>query len=95
MTFILTAALTRLQFTWARKPDWSHFYSYSEEIWQYFKDVVDSFELQKYMKLNHEITAADWNEDEGLWHVRVKNLVTGSEFIDKAEVFIKGGGILK
>ncbi len=83
------------QFTWARKADWSHFYSYSEEIWQYFKDVVDTFGLRKYMKLRHEIIGAEWDEKEGLWSVKVKDLLSGSIFVDKAEVFINGGGVLK
>ncbi|KAH8810649.1 FAD/NAD-P-binding domain-containing protein [Xylogone sp. PMI_703] len=82
------------QFTWARNPNWSHFYSYSEEIWSYFKDVVETFGLRKYIKLNHEIIGADWNESEGLWHIEVKNLISGLVFIDKAEVLINGGGVL-
>ncbi|EXJ66857.1 uncharacterized protein A1O5_10052 [Cladophialophora psammophila CBS 110553] len=82
------------KFTWARKADWSHFYSYSEEIWQYFKDIVDTLELEKYMKLNHEIIDAEWHEDEGIWHLKVKNLIDGTEFVDRAEIFINGGGIL-
>ena len=84
-----------MKFTWARKPDWSHFYSYSEEIWQYFRDVVKKFDLRKFMKLNHEIVGAYWDNDRGLWDVHVKNLLTGDVFIDSAEVFINGGGILK
>jgi len=48
----------------------------------------------KYMKLQHEIVGAYWNEADGLWEIKVKNLITGVEFIDKAEVFINGGGIL-
>lgn len=47
------------------------------------------------MKLNHEVIAADWDEEEGMWHVTVKDLLTGAEFVDKAHVFINGGGVLK
>ncbi|KAH0844043.1 hypothetical protein FOPE_08936 [Fonsecaea pedrosoi] len=83
------------QFTWARKPDWSHFYSYSEEIWQYFADVVERFQLRKYMKLNHEIIDATWDEDLGVWNVQVKNLITNEVFVDQAEILINGGGVLK
>ncbi|OAL32860.1 hypothetical protein AYO20_07651 [Fonsecaea nubica] len=82
------------QFTWARKPDWSHFYSYSEEIWQYFADVVERFQLRKYMKLNHEIIDATWDEDLGVWNVQVKNLITNEVFVDQAEILINGGGVL-
>lgn len=84
-----------LQFTWARKPDWSHFYSSSEEIWQYLRDVVDKFDLMKYMKLSHKIIGAQWDNDRGVWDLQIKNLVTGVTFTDTAEIFINGGGILK
>lgn len=47
------------------------------------------------MKLNHEIVGAEWNEKDGLWEVEVKDLLCGSTFIDKAEVLINGGGVLK
>ncbi|KAH8692574.1 hypothetical protein BGW36DRAFT_399412 [Talaromyces proteolyticus] len=82
------------QFTWARKPDWSHFYSYSEEIWQYFKDVVDTFDLMKFFKLRHQVVGAYWDDGKGVWDVHVKDLSSGQIFIDSAEIFINGGGIL-
>ncbi|OQV05521.1 hypothetical protein CLAIMM_10248 [Cladophialophora immunda] len=82
------------QFTWARKPDWSHFYSYSEEIWAYFRDLVDRFQLRKYMRLNHEVVGASWDEDQGTWKVRVKNLKTNEVIVDQAEILINGGGVL-
>ena len=84
-----------VQFTWARNPNWSHFYSYSEEIWQYLRDIVDRFDLQKNMKLNHEITGAYWDEGKGVWEVHVKNLISGATFIDTAEILINGSGLLK
>jgi cation diffusion facilitator CzcD-associated flavoprotein CzcO len=87
--------LTYWQFSWARKPDWSHFYSYSEEIWQYFNDVVEKFELRKFMKLNHRVTGASWDQDTGIWNVEVSNLLTNETFVDQAEVIINGGGVLK
>ncbi|KAH8689342.1 FAD/NAD-P-binding domain-containing protein [Talaromyces proteolyticus] len=82
------------QFTWARKPDWKHFYSSGEEIFDYFQDVVDFFDLRKYFHLNHEVRGAYWDEEEGVWNIHVKNLKTGQIFLDTAEVFINNGGFL-
>lgn len=56
---------------------------------------MDIFGLEKYMKLSHEVIRADWNDNDGLWHVQVKDLLSGTIFVDKAEVFINGGGVLK
>ncbi|EXJ66168.1 uncharacterized protein A1O5_10784 [Cladophialophora psammophila CBS 110553] len=82
------------QFTWARNPDWTHFYSSSPEIWQYFKDCVDRYGLMKYFKLNHQVEGAYWDSKTGKWDVHIKNLLTGNTFVDTCDVFINGGGIL-
>jgi glycerol-3-phosphate dehydrogenase len=47
------------------------------------------------VKLRHEIIGAFWNEEEGLWHVKVRRIETSEEFEDTAEILINGGGILK
>lgn len=83
------------QFTWARNPNWSQFYSSATEIWQYFKDVVDRFGLQKYMTLNHEVIGAYWDAQKGVWEVHVKNLLNGTTFVDTAEILVNGSGLLK
>jgi cation diffusion facilitator CzcD-associated flavoprotein CzcO len=83
------------QYTWARNPNWSHFYSSAPEIWQYLRDVVDRFGLMKYFKLSHEIVGAYWDNDRGVWDIHVRDLVSGETFVDSAEVFINGAGLLK
>jgi hypothetical protein len=47
------------------------------------------------MKLNHQITGAYWDENQGFWEVHVKDLISGTTFIDTAEIFINGSGLLK
>ncbi|OAG37868.1 hypothetical protein AYO21_07974 [Fonsecaea monophora] len=81
------------QFTWAPNPDWTHYYSTSPEIWRYFKDVVEKHDLAKYIKLNHEVIGAEWNEEEGLWHVSVRD-ANGQVFEDTCNVLLNGTGIL-
>lgn len=83
------------QYTWARNPDWSRFYSYAPEIWQYLRDVCVRFDLLKYMKLNHEVKSANWDDESATWTVEVENLSTGEIITDEAEVLINGTGILK
>ena len=55
------------QFTWHRNPNWSHYYSSSTEIWQYFKDIATTYDLEKYVKLNTSVESATWNEETGKW----------------------------
>lgn len=47
------------------------------------------------MKLNHEVVAASWDDDKGLWEVTVKNLLSGATFLDHAEILINNAGVLK
>ena len=51
-------------------------------------------DLIKYMKFEHTVTAASWNEERGEWDVSVRG-PDGSEFKDTCNVLINGGGILK
>lgn len=47
------------------------------------------------MKLRHEIQRAEWDEGKGVWEVHVKDLASGETFVDTADVFINGSGVLK
>ncbi|KAF9889079.1 hypothetical protein FE257_008056 [Aspergillus nanangensis] len=82
------------QFTWAKNPRWKHFYSEGAEILQYFKDVVEEFDLRKHFVFSHEVLRAEWIEDRGLWKVQVRNTCTGEVFDDYGEIFINNGGLL-
>lgn len=57
--------------------------------------MVEEHGLRKYMKLNHQVTGASWNDKEGQWEVSVTDLQTGATFIDSAEVLINNAGVLK
>lgn len=82
------------QFSWAIKI-WSQFYSSSTEIWEYLKDLYTRGNfIDKYVKLNHQINHAEWNEEKGKWVIKAKNLKTGEEIDDEAEFFINAGGVL-
>lgn len=84
------------QFSWAPSPEWSSFYSGAPEILQYFKDVAEKYDLNKYVRLNHRIVSAIWNEDDQLWHFKVqRNDNPDDVFEDKANIFINASGVLK
>jgi cation diffusion facilitator CzcD-associated flavoprotein CzcO len=51
-------------------------------------------DLEKYMKFKHTVNGAYWNEEEGLWHVKVID-DEGVEFEDTCNVLLNGGGLLK
>lgn len=82
------------QFTWKIKL-WSHYYSYSPEIWEYLKSIErDNDFINKYIKLRHRIEHLEWDSEVGLWHCTVRDLETDTVFQDSAEFFINAGGVL-
>lgn len=82
------------QFTWKTKL-WSHYYSYSPEIWRYLKDIEEENDfINKYIKLKHQIESVEWDDEAGLWRLKIRNLETKEIFDDAAEFFINAGGVL-
>ncbi len=82
------------QYSWAPNPDWKDFYSSSKELWQYFKRVAEDFNILPFVKLRHEVIAAEWREGDARWKVSVtkndKSIIT-----DQGDFVIDASGILK
>jgi len=73
--------------------DWDFFYSSGPEIWKYMRGIVDKWNLDRDVKLNHRVIGAYWQEDSGQWKVEVQH---GEEkFEDFADILISGQGFLK
>lgn len=51
--------------------------------------------MEKYIKFQTRVVRASWDEEEGLWQVKVRNDVTGEETDDSANFLINGSGFLK
>lgn len=82
------------QFSW-KIHLWSHYYSFSPEIWEYLKNIERENDfINKYVKLRHQIERVAWDNDAGVWRFKVKNLETGEVIDDEAEFFINAGGVL-
>lgn len=74
---------------------WTHFYSYSPEIWRYLKDIEEENGfIKKYIKLQHQIEHVKWDVESGVWRFKVKDLQSGRVFDDEAEFFVNAGGVL-
>ncbi|KAI0644817.1 FAD/NAD-P-binding domain-containing protein [Trametes meyenii] len=86
------------QLTFAEKKDWSAFYAPGTEIRAYLQSVADRYKLERYIKVNHEVVHAQYDEHAGKWHVRVRrpNSETGviEEIEDNADVLVTAIGAL-
>lgn len=82
------------QFSWATKI-WTHYYSYSPEIWEYLKGLYDDGDfVRKYVKLQHKIERVEWNSEQAKWIMQVRDMQSNRVFEDEAEFFINAGGVL-
>ena len=82
------------QFSWKIKL-WSHYYSYSPEIWEYLKSIERENDfVAKYIKLRHRLEHVEWDHVAGLWRCRVRDLEKDEVFQDSADFFINAGGVL-
>ncbi|WWC89323.1 uncharacterized protein L201_004244 [Kwoniella dendrophila CBS 6074] len=82
-------------FTYHLKADWTAIFSPGAEIEEYMRDVVKTYGLSKYIKLNHQVLGATWDAEKAKWHVKVrKGDDPNSEFVDTCDIFINASGLL-
>ncbi len=48
-------------------PGWTRAFAGQSEIWAYMQDVARRHELAGHLRYDHEVTAAEWNEDGQRW----------------------------
>jgi cation diffusion facilitator CzcD-associated flavoprotein CzcO len=57
-------------------------------------DVADQYGCNEYIKYNHSIKHAAWDESKGKWDIEVQD---GNQKLihEEADVFVNAGGVLK
>ncbi|KAF4551956.1 Flavin-binding monooxygenase-like protein 4 [Elsinoe fawcettii] len=81
------------QYSFNPNPNWSALYAPAREIQQYLESTAKKFSVERFIKLQHEITSCHFNQEEGKWHVRVRK-ANGEEFEDTSDVLISARGNL-
>lgn len=80
-------------FSFEPNPEWPNYYATAEQIYAYIKRTANKYDVDKYIKYNHSISRASWDDARGKWKIKVQS--QGSVFEDECDVFINAGGILK
>ena len=81
-------------YTFEPKPDWPNVYASSRQLKGYFQDFSRKYDLVKFIKLQHKVCEARWEDSEGAWKLRVQELVSGRSFEDICDIFIYACGYL-
>ncbi|KIX92951.1 uncharacterized protein Z520_11427 [Fonsecaea multimorphosa CBS 102226] len=79
-------------YTFRPNPEWSGFYSRSDEIQTYFEKFYEEYDLKRYVRLDTEVVGATWFEDSGEWEVELRN--GDRTFTDRCNVLINGSGVV-
>ncbi|KAF8636884.1 hypothetical protein AX16_010940 [Volvariella volvacea WC 439] len=75
-------------------PNWTTNIAGSDEIKQYWSGLVKKYGLTPHLVFNTKVTAAEWDEDEQLWSVKVEDTRNGQPLTVKAKVVISANGLL-
>lgn len=79
-------------FPFEPNPNWSAFYASGGEILEYFKNTVAKYQLDRDVKCGHRVSHAQWNEDEGKWHLEIDTKEGVVE--DTCDIFVSAVGFL-
>lgn len=82
----------RQAFPFDPNPDWSRFYSSGAEIEDYILRTARKWNLDRDVKLGHEIVEARWMDDRGQWRLTVVH--DGRRWEEYADVLLSGQGVL-
>ncbi|KAL5511009.1 hypothetical protein ACEPAG_3728 [Sanghuangporus baumii] len=72
------------QLTFEEKTDWSAFYSPGPEIRAETERIVEKYKLMRYIRLNHELSHAKFDEPSGKWILRLRRPRASSDITSES-----------
>lgn len=65
------------------------------ELYEYFKGRATAYGVFDFVRLEHKVTGAKWDQERGKWTVQITNLRDGTDTVDEGEILINAAGFLK
>jgi cation diffusion facilitator CzcD-associated flavoprotein CzcO len=59
-------------FSFAPNPEWSRTYPLQPELRTYLRECSERYGLRDHIRFDCEVTAAEWDEQEGLWRIETE-----------------------
>jgi cation diffusion facilitator CzcD-associated flavoprotein CzcO len=56
-------------YSFAPNPNWSRTYPLQPELKRYLRGCTETYGLREHIRLDCEVTSAEWVEDEGVWRI--------------------------
>ncbi|CZT52817.1 related to monooxigenase [Rhynchosporium secalis] len=80
------------QSTFFPKTNWTEEYAQGPEILNYWQSLARKYNVYQYLKLQHKVAGANWDQDTGKWTLRVENLASGETYVTEFDVVITAIG---
>ncbi|KAI0976925.1 hypothetical protein F4678DRAFT_129251 [Xylaria arbuscula] len=83
-------------YTWSFEPkvDWSSVYPPAKEAYEYFNGFAQKYNLHQYVRLQHQVIGAYWNNSTDGYDITVKNQANQQVVSDHCDILINAGGVL-
>ena len=59
-------------YSFAPNHGWSHFFAKRKELWGYFEDVADRYDLRRHVQFNTEAVSTVFDDESGTWSVTTR-----------------------
>ncbi|KZO89789.1 FAD/NAD(P)-binding domain-containing protein [Calocera viscosa TUFC12733] len=82
----------RYTYTFEPNPDWPSYYSDTDSIEKYYEGIAEKYQVLQYVRLNHAVTAAKWDEESANWKLSIDR--PEGSFDDTCDVLINASGVL-
>ena len=69
--------------------DWTHFFAEQDELQDYFTQVMNKHDLAEHIRWNTEVLAAEWDDDEGIWSVSLRDAAGQTSILGCGIVYSK------
>jgi len=61
-------------YSFALNHEWSHFFARRDELWNYFEDVADKFDIRQQIRFGEEVVACRFDDARKIWAVEVRGV---------------------
>lgn len=65
------------QLSFESNTQWSAYYAPGPEIQRYWEGIAEKYDVYRYITFNTQVTEARWDQEEGLWTIRLRDVITG------------------
>jgi cation diffusion facilitator CzcD-associated flavoprotein CzcO len=68
-------------FSFAPNPDWTRSFAPQTEIEEYIRTCATSFDVKRFIRFGHEVSALRWDEDNQRWQIQTNQAVVTADVV--------------